>query len=105
MFEIYSRAQPPVCDRFKTTRRGDGQALRRGPSTRGYGPRASIRAHDLVDQPSRRRRPVRATLASHRLERAVELDVDQQCATAPDPLGDEIRRLVHGLGPLRLDAE
>src|SRR6476659_2692833 len=43
--------------------------------------------------------------ASHRLEGAIELDVDQQRATALDPLGDEIRRLVNGLRPLRLDAE
>ena len=41
----------------------------------------------------------------HRLESAIELHVDQQRTAAVQTLGDEISRFVHGLRPLRPDAE
>src|SRR6187401_1774056 len=43
--------------------------------------------------------------ASHRLKGAVELDVNEQCPAAPQTLRHKIRRLVHGLRALGLDAE
>src|SRR5258708_5830480 len=49
-------------------------------------------------QPSRRRR-------SHRLEGAVEIDVDQPRAAALEPLREKIGRLVHRPRPIRLDPE
>src|SRR2546429_5316586 len=43
--------------------------------------------------------------ASHRLERSVDLDVDERRAPILEGMGDEIGGLVHGLGALRGNAE
>src|SRR6266536_2341764 len=48
---------------------------------------------------------VRAATPSHRLERPVDLDIDERRAPILEGMGDEISGLVHGLGALRGNAE
>src|SRR5215216_3871196 len=48
---------------------------------------------------------INSATVSHRLEAAVELDLDQHRAIAGESLGEEIGRVVNRLGPLSRDAE
>src|SRR5262245_57719512 len=48
---------------------------------------------------------VRAPTPSHRLERPVDLDVDEGGAAILESMRDEVGGLVHGLGALRANAE
>src|SRR5215813_967891 len=61
-------------------------------------PRLGVR--ELYSRPK-----LRAGAPSHRLERPVDLDVDQGGAAILEGMGDEIGGIVHGLGALRGNAE